>query len=306
MDRDGFLRRNHGNHDKKGKIIEELSKMVHKKREISGVFRTGDAADCSGAWKMVGAIIGDMKKYIYLFLAFLLFGVFICPSGYCLDEPVILSDFSSFVWSAAERLVTKNNSYSTYTYHIPSGVLPAIKEYAEHLMHDEGMEQIAMSDSLDGSFQAAFRIPDSEIKGFRTQIGGKTVRGCHVLMDVRMDSDTKYDAILILYVCRGIEVHKDEARSTLIPSPVPVTPHPVTPQPTIENLSPEPTFYCAYCQNQKRFECKTCGGDGKVTKSSYVPGYNGVGTGQTFTWEEDCPIKQCVSGYIECPFCSNH
>ena len=240
------------------------------------------------------------------FFVALLSGIIMCPAGYCSDGPVFLSDFSSFVWSKAERSVTKNNSYTTYTYFIPSTVSGAIDEYVEHLTRDYGMKRIALSEDSDGNFLAAFSIADSESKGFRIEIGGETVRGCHVLMQAMKKTDTEHRSMLVMYVCRGIEVHKNAARSILVPSPAPAATQPgaVTPAPVITD-SPEPTFYCAYCQNNRKVRCKTCDGDGTVSRSGYVAGYNGVGTGGYVTWEEPCPIKQCVDGYIDCPYCSN-
>ncbi len=261
-----------------------------------------------------------MRKTLLIFLtALLLVLSAVFPAAATAEEAVTIPDFLVFTYKLVSlKSEESNSSYSVYAWEVPAeiGKAPAA-EYLQLLIKQYDLQLLGSTeDREEGTECLGYSMPACKEQGFGTQIGEKTVKGCHVLWLWQSDLVHAGAGTVYLYLSRGIALEDTGARTALLSAPTP-TPTPTprsTPKPSAQTsgqtarpapaVTPAPQSVCPECRGRGTRNCNTCDGKGYIEIRIRTPGYGGVGTGTRTTETKPCSNIFCHNGQVECWFCN--
>ena len=259
-----------------------------------------------------------MRKTLLIFLtALLLVLSAVFPAAATAEEAVTIPDFLVFTYKLVSlKSEESNSSYSVYAWEVPAeiGKAPAA-EYLQLLIKQYDLQLLGSTeDREEGTECLGYSMPACKEQGFGTQIGEKTVKGCHVLWLWQSDLVHAGAGTVYLYLSRGIALEDTGARTALLSAPTPTPTPRSTPKPSAQTSSqtarpapavtPAPQSVCPECRGRGTRNCNTCDGKGYIEIRIRTPGYGGVGTGTRTTETKPCSNIFCHNGQVECWFCN--
>lgn len=259
-----------------------------------------------------------MRKTLLIFLtALLLVLSAVFPAAATAEEAVTIPDFLVFTYKLVSlKSEESNSSYSVYAWEVPAeiGKAPAA-EYLQLLIKQYDLQLLGSTeDREEGTECLGYSMPACKEQGFGTQIGEKTVKGCHVLWLWQSDLVHAGAGTVYLYLSRGIALEDTGARTALLSAPTPTPTPRSTPKPSAQTsgqtarpapaVTPAPQSVCPECRGRGTRNCNTCDGKGYIEIRIRTPGYGGVGTGTRTTETKPCSNIFCHNGQVECWFCN--